>query len=351
VACGRIAGAVPGGTMKFGIFLMAVHPGGDPIAARLREHIEQVRAIRDAGFDSLVLGQHFVTAPIQMIQPVPLLARLIPEAGHLTLVVGVFVVPLLHPVLTAEEVAALDVLAEGRTVCGVGLGYRQAEYAAFGVPYGERVARFTESLAVMKRLWSEERVTFEGRFWRLRDVGIAPRPIQQPHPPIWLAADVDAAVRRAARVADAWYINPRTGLDELVRQLGVYQDALRAEGKPFPVEFPIRREMYIARDKATAVREAQPYLEGMLQLYGAWGQYEVQTDREKVQTTFPGEIPDTYLIGGPDEIIELIERYRERLGVTHMLFRLQWPGMPHDRVLRAIELFGAKVIPHFRARR
>ncbi|MGH2626861.1 MAG: LLM class flavin-dependent oxidoreductase, partial [Anaerolineales bacterium] len=164
--------------MKFGIFLMVAHPAGDPIAVRFREHLEQVRAIRDAGFDSLVLGQHFVTAPIQMLQPVPVLARLIPEAGRLTLVVGVFVLPLLHPVLTAEEMAALDVMADGRTVCGVGMGYRQEEFASFGVPYGERLARFNEALSLMKRLWTEDRVTFEGRFWRLKDVGIAPRPIQ-----------------------------------------------------------------------------------------------------------------------------------------------------------------------------
>jgi alkanesulfonate monooxygenase SsuD/methylene tetrahydromethanopterin reductase-like flavin-dependent oxidoreductase (luciferase family) len=140
--------------MKFGLLVSKQHPSGVSMVERFREHVEQVRAAREAGFDLIVMGQHYLSTPFQELQTLPALARLAAEAGTMRVGATVLLLPLLNPVDVAEQVATLDVICEGRFICGVGLGYREEEYEAFGVRRGQRVARLVESLDVIKRLWT-----------------------------------------------------------------------------------------------------------------------------------------------------------------------------------------------------
>ena len=110
--------------------------------------------------------------------------------------------PLHNPVELAEAGAFLDVITGGKFLLGVGLGYRPEEYQIFGVPMSERVSRFTEAVEIIRRLWSEDRVTHSGRHWQFSDAAIAPRPLQAPRPPIIIGAQVDAAIARAAKIGD-----------------------------------------------------------------------------------------------------------------------------------------------------
>src|SRR5437899_4545323 len=148
--------------MKFGLIISKQHPPGVSMVDRFREHIDQVRAARDAGFDLIVMGQHFLSTPFQEMQSLPALARLAAEAGTMRVGATVILLPLLNPVDVAEQVATLDVICEGRFIMGVGLGYREEEYEAFGVQGKERVPRFLESLELIKRLWTEDEVTHRG---------------------------------------------------------------------------------------------------------------------------------------------------------------------------------------------
>src|ERR687891_1305589 len=127
------------GRMKFGLIVSKQHPPGVSMVERFRENIEQVRAARDAGFDLIVMGQHYLSTPFQELQTLPSLARLAAEAGTMRIGPTVLLLPLLNPVDVAEQVATLDVICEGRFVFGVGLGYRDEEYAAFSVRRQERV--------------------------------------------------------------------------------------------------------------------------------------------------------------------------------------------------------------------
>ena len=236
--------------MKFGLIISKQHPPGVSMVERFREHIEQVRAARDAGFDLIVMGQHYLSAPFQEIQTLPSLARLAAEAGTMRVGATVLLLPLLNPVDVAEQVATLDVICEGRFIFGAGLGYREEEYEAFGVQGKERVARFLESLEVIKRLWTEDEVTHHGRFFHLTRARMALRPVQKPHPPIWFAANNDGAVERSARMANAWVINPHAKLPVLQQQMALYRKALREAGKPFPAELPMIKESCTSRPTA-----------------------------------------------------------------------------------------------------
>src|SRR5262245_42590699 len=331
--------------MKFGLIISKQHPPGVSMVERFREHVEQVRAARDAGFDLIVMGQHYASTPVQEIQPMPSLARLAADAGTMRVGATVLLLPLLNPVDVAEQVATLDVICEGRFIFGVGLGYREEEYEAFGIEGKERVPRFLESLQVIERLWTEDAVTHRGRYFQLTAARAVLRPVQKPRPPLWFAANNDGAVERAARMADAWVINPHAKLDVLKRQMVVYRKALASAGKPLPAEMPIIKELYVAPDRRTAIQECRPYLEAKYKAYAAWGQDKALPEGDSFDLAFEELVRDRFIIGDPDDCAREISRCAEVLGVNCFIFRVQWPGMEQAKVLRTIALLAERVIP------
>ena len=326
--------------MRFGLFVAAQYPAGEDPAARLEEHLEQVRFVRDAGFHSVFAGQHFLPAPFQMLQPVPLLARLAAETGDMRVGAGILLLPLLNPVEVAEQAATLDVVTGGRFVLGVGLGYRAEENAALGVP-DRRVRVFREKLDVVRRLLEGEEVTAEGHGYRLERAGLAPRPVQAPRPPIWMAANGDAAVRRAARLADTWFVNPHAALAEVRRQLSLF----RAERRSEPEELPMLREACLAPTDEEAIAVAKPYLARKYEAYVDWGQSDVLPPTDTLRQEWDALHAGRFLLGGPETVLAQVEALRT-LGVTELVLRVQWPGLPQRDAMRTLELLASEVLPH-----
>jgi alkanesulfonate monooxygenase SsuD/methylene tetrahydromethanopterin reductase-like flavin-dependent oxidoreductase (luciferase family) len=162
--------------MKLGLFINTQFPEGTSVAERVPEIVEQVRAARDAGFSSLWFPHHWLTYPMQMLQITPMMAYVAAHAQGMTIGSNILILPPLNPVHVAEEAATLDVLTRGNFILGIGQGYRQPEFDAFGIPLAERPARFNESIGLMKRLWTEDRLTHQGRFYTVNDSGIALKP-------------------------------------------------------------------------------------------------------------------------------------------------------------------------------
>jgi alkanesulfonate monooxygenase SsuD/methylene tetrahydromethanopterin reductase-like flavin-dependent oxidoreductase (luciferase family) len=274
-----------------------------------------------------------------MLQPVPLLARLAAEAGDLRVGAGILLLPLLNPVEVAEEAATLDVLTGGRFVLGVGLGYRDEENAAFGVP-AERVRVFREKLDVVRRLLEGEEVTASGPGYRLEGARLAPLPLQRPRPPIWMAANSDAAVRRAARLADTWFVNPHASVAEIERQVALF----RAERGSDPEELPMLREVCIAPTEEEALAVARPYLAPKYEAYVNWGQSDVLPPTDSLRREWDELRTGRFIVGTPETAAEQIRALSE-LGVTELVLRVQWPGMPQRDVLRSLELLATEVLP------
>ena len=248
--------------MQVGIFLTNQNPVGSDAVSALENQILMTRLARDRGWDLLATGQHYLSEGASQLQLVPFLSRLAAEAGHMTGVAGILLIGLHNPVEMAEMVASLDVIWGGRFVFGIGLGYRDVEFDAFKVPRGQRVRRFESCLEVVKRLWTEESVTVDNDVCTLAGVTLTCRPVQRPHPPIWVAANSDSAIRRAARIGDTWFINPHATMTTIARQMEVYRHELARVGKPFPDVLPIFKEIYCAKDRATALAIAGPHLGG-----------------------------------------------------------------------------------------
>ena len=334
--------------MKFGLGLAVQHRPDDDQAARFREHLEQVRLARAVGFSTVWASQHFLSQPFTYFQPIPTLGRIAAEAEGLTLGTGIILLPLFQPLDIAEQLATLDVITGGRMILGVGLGYRDDENAAFGIDPKTRVGRLTEGVEVIERLWMGEPVTYEGRYFQLRDVRISLRPVQRPRPRIWLAANTDAGVRRAAGLGDAWLMNPHSTLASIERQLMLFHETRRALGKPRATDIPLIKECVVAEDATTALTEARPFLEAKYRAYQQWQQDKALPDGETFDLSFEDLARDRFIVGDPARAVDEIQRYQERLGITELSFRVQWPGMPQATVLRTIKLLGEKVLPKLR---
>lgn len=334
--------------MKFGVFLGTQHPAAADVRAAFRDHLTQVRAVRDAGFDALWIGQHYLTYPEQFLQTTPLLARLAAEAGDMAIGTNLLLLPLHNVIDVAEQYATMDVIADGRLILGVGLGYREEEYGAFGVERRTRAARFEEGLEALKRLWTEDHATFEGRFVRFRDVSIRPRPLQRPRPPIWIGAAADPAVRRAALLGDAWIATSVTTYGAIKEQVALYHRTRQQAGLPPATEYAKCVELYVGLDRARAFEESAPYMAAKYRSYYAWGMGRNVPGESGETLPLAELVKDRFVIGTPDDVIEECRRHRDELGVTHLIVRFNFPGMPLDSVLAAIRLFGETVIPAIR---
>jgi alkanesulfonate monooxygenase SsuD/methylene tetrahydromethanopterin reductase-like flavin-dependent oxidoreductase (luciferase family) len=322
--------------LSFGLFITAIHQPQDDMRARVAEHRAQVELARDGGFQSIVLGQHLLAAPTQMLAPIPTLASLCDISGDMRLVLGVLLLPLLDPIQVAEDIATLDVLSGGRVVIGAGLGFRSDEALALGIARDSLVARFDECLAVIRSAWTaESRWSFSGRHRTYSDAPAGLRPHQQPLPPLWIGGEASNAVRRAASYGVPWYVNPRAPAALISSQLGVYDDELRRGGLERPRTMPIRREIVVRKTHRQAIEVAGRYLAGMDSLYANW--------RSGAGGLRPNAA--SQLVGTPGQVLEALDEYRS-LGFNHVVLRAQWPGMPQSEVLETIRLVAEDIVPH-----
>jgi len=333
--------------IQFGLVVRGQAGPDEDIARRFEECLAMVRLADRLGYDSLTKTAHYSAHPFQMLQLVPMLARFTAEAPRLRLNAGVLLLPLASPLHVAEEFATLDVISSGKIILGVGLGYRDVEFKAFGVPRRERAKRFEANLIAIRRLWTEEMVTMKAGHFELDGASCMPKPLQKPHPPIWVGANADPAVERAARLGDCWYIGPGVEIATVERQMELYRRALDVAGKPFPVELPMRREVFVAKNRAEAIRLCAPYLGAKYKAYHAWHQ-ELPGDDRGLGQEFEQLIGDRFLIGSPDEVAEQIVALHRRLGVNHLVMSTEWAGMPASLATETIETIAAELIPRVR---
>jgi len=335
--------------IQFGLMMRAQFPPGDDMQARFGELVEQARLADRLGYVSITKGMHYSATPWRDLQQFPFLSRIMAEAPHMRLNFGLVLLSLHKPLDVAEQIATVDVMSGGRVIFGIALGYRDVEYLAFGTTQKERVRRFEENLEAIKRLWTEDTVAMAGSHFTLEGASVGTKPVQKPHPPIWIGANADPAIRRAARLGDCWYVNPHNRIDTIVRQVEVYKRALDEYGKPFPREFPARREVFVARSREEAVRICAPYLGAKYAAYQQWGQGQAMPAGDNdLGVEFEELLRDRFLLGSPDEVADEILRLHRATGINHLIMSVQWPGMPQTLVLDELHMLAEEVFPRVR---
>lgn len=333
--------------MKFGLWLAAQYGIDEPISQRLDECAEQVRLARDVGFDGVFAGERYLGAPFRFVNGLLLLARLCPEARGMDVGTSAVLLPLHNPARLAEEIATLDALSHGRFIAGVALGYREVEFAAFGVAQDQRLRRLLGNLAVVRALLRGEAVTFERADCVLRDVTLLNRPVQEPHPPFWVGGNNVQAARRAAVRAEGLALSGRSTLGTIRELVAAYRARCAELGRA-PGAIAMNREVYVAADRATAWRDARPALEEKYRTVVGWGQDRILPEADKMDVPFEQLVQGRFVVGDPDDCVAELTRYADA-GVGYPIVRFQWPGLPHERVLEAISLFGREVVPRLRA--
>jgi alkanesulfonate monooxygenase SsuD/methylene tetrahydromethanopterin reductase-like flavin-dependent oxidoreductase (luciferase family) len=227
--------------MRIGISLTSVYNVRDPREGA-RWMIERTRAAREAGLDSLFVGDHHVT-PIPYYQNSVVLGRLLGEWGDRP-AGALYLLPLWHPVLVAEQVGTLASLAQGRFILQCAVGRDDEQFSAMGVDPRHRPSRFEESLDVIRRLWAGEEVTSEGR-WSIQGARVSPRP---PEPvEVWIGALAPPAIDRAARLGDGWLASPHLSPEGAKEQIDSYFERCEAHGRPRG-RAAIRRDFYVGKD-------------------------------------------------------------------------------------------------------
>ncbi|WP_153395606.1 LLM class flavin-dependent oxidoreductase [Ornithinicoccus halotolerans] len=331
--------------MELNLLLCSQFTAEQDPAAGFEDQLEQVRLVRDAGFGAVFASQHYLAHPFQYLHPLPVLARIVPELGSMRMGTAISLLALPSPVDLAEQVATLDIISGGRMTLGVGLGYRDVEFAAFGLGAEGRLRRFLDNLDLVRRLLSQERVTFEAEHARLDDVPIALRPVQRPHPPVWMAGHTDAAIRRAARRGLPW-VAAAAHVDEgyLAHQVQVYRDACRENGHE-DLDLPLLQELYVAPTEERALEVVRRSLAVKYRAYQAWGQDSVLPESQSFDREFEELRQGRFLIGDPRQVADRINRLVATASPSHLMLRMQWPGMTREETLASMELFAEQVIP------
>jgi len=334
--------------MKFSLIVRGQHPQGHDMRERLADDLDLVARAEELGFDAVVKGSHYSAHPLQSLQQIPFLAQAAMVAPRLRLVCGLVLLPLHKPLDIAEQLATLDIMCGGKLVFGCGIGYRDVEFKAFGLSRKQAAARFEECLLAIRRLWTEDFVDMTGSHFVLDHANSTVKALQKAMPPVWIGANADAAIRRTARLGDCWYINPHSTLTTLARQMDLYKRALEDCGKPLPAELPMRREVFVARTRAEAIRLARPYLEVKYKAYREWGQDKVMPAGDDFDHDFNELVEDRFLLGSAAEVAEQLINLERRFGVNHLVASVHWPGMPNSLALEQMHILAEEVMPTVR---
>jgi probable F420-dependent oxidoreductase len=235
----------------------------DPRA--FRAYLARAEAL---GFESAWTGEQ-VLGTMPHLGPIETMTYAAACTERLRLGCMMLVSPLYSPLHLAKSLSSLDQLSRGRIEVGVGTGGRVRMFSAFGVDPRSLVARFTEGLRLMRTVWTQERVDFQGRFWQMEGAAMEPKPFQKPSPPIWFGAGHPDALRRAVRLGDGFFGAGSSTTAQFVEQVRVVRDALAACGRD-PASFPIAKRVYIGVDD-DAERARRRMAAALDDLYGYFG--------------------------------------------------------------------------------
>ena len=257
-----------------------------------------VRKAEELGYSSL-WTQERVTGRPNVLHPTTFLAYIAGQTSRARLGVSVLVLPRHNPVHLAKQMADVDQMSGGRLVLGVGIGNNADELPMYGVGPERRVRRFVEQVEMLRALWTQSPANYAGELYSLSGVNIEPKPLQQPTPPIWFGANVDAALKRSVRMADGWMGAGSSPLDDFPRKVRFVQSLL-AEADRDPAEFPISKRLYLAvdDDEERALRRLREW----------FGYYYGNADNAERAAVW----------GGPAKIGELLEEWAE-MGVDEVL--------------------------------
>src|SRR5260370_33356384 len=312
--------------VKVGYQLDFRNPPGSKLSFRelYDASLAQVTAAEALGFDSIWLTEHHFTDDGYLPALMPAAAAIAARTTRVTIGTYVLLAPFYPPLTPAEDAAFVDVLSHGRLRLGIGLGYRAEEFEGFGVPLAERLGRTLETIEILKRAWTGERFSFDGKYFKFRDARVLPRPVSQPHPELLWGAGAAKAIRRAAELDLSFAcVGGR-------KEIGIYVEALKTRSKDLSRYSIVNsRVVYVADSEEQAWRDPQAALIYQAELYGKWLSAAAgTTDQSKVLIRPDRErLRKTSVLGTATEVGTKLKEILESTPMTELIVVTQLPGL------------------------
>jgi luciferase family oxidoreductase group 1 len=316
--------------------------------------IDLAQAAEGLNFRNIWLAEHHFSTYGYLSRPAQLATYIAAKTQTLRVGTAVIVVPLHHPLIVAEEIATLDLLAGGRVDIGLGRGYQHYEFQRLGLELDTARTRWDESVDIILKALTGEPFTYDGQLFKIPETTIFPHPVQQPHPPIWVTAQspesVEATVRRGFNLLTGGFGVPLQRMAEFRKQF----DCLVAEVKPPRMpEVGVQRAVYVTDSVADARAAAEEARWNMRVTLSLRNNYERVEHGRAIPMPGPNE-PDTddlldrYLvIGTPDTVIRQIKRITDQVGITHFNGSFWFGDLAHAQIQKSMELFAHEVMPAF----
>ena len=344
--------------MRFGLYFQTPGTEGSPIARRYEDTIEEIVLGEELGFHTAWLAElHFSTDFSPMPAPLMIAVAAAQRTRRIRLGIAVNQITLHHPFQMAEQGATADILTGGRLEFGIG-GHRGGQdRAGFGIPAEDNRDRFEEALHLIKQAWTQEQVTYRGKYWDVDGVSVVPKPLQRPHPPLRIAANSNDTYRDAARlglpVFSTVLNQPMPGIVERMKE---YRAAQAEHGYPLQEDMHLMLPLFVAEtaEEAREVpRESYQHYQGNLaaniqvRASGETGEFSrVRSWEQDHHSKWEySRVLEQVVFDDPDGCVNRLQELHERTGFTECICWFNQSSIPHERVMQAMRLFAEAVMP------
>jgi alkanesulfonate monooxygenase SsuD/methylene tetrahydromethanopterin reductase-like flavin-dependent oxidoreductase (luciferase family) len=345
---------------EFGMFHEFQRPAGISDEQAFATSFEQVDAAERWGLDAMWLAEiHIAPERSVLSAPLTLASAIAARTKRMKIGTAVQVLPLCHPLRLAEEVATVDQISHGRLIFGVGRSGFPRTYEAYGVPYGESRDRFAETLEILKQAWTEDRFSYQGKYYSFENVAVTPKPYQKPWPEIRVAANSADTFPAIAKLGHAVFVAVRLGtLEELEPNITAYRKAWKEAGHPGEGKVFLRAPVYIAETDEAALREPE---ESIMYFYRYLGErLEDSATRAGVRSvedraargrrlqeiSYQDALREKIIVGSPERVTDRLMGLKEKLGLDGILCEMNCgTKIPHERVMKSLQLLCEKVAP------
>jgi alkanesulfonate monooxygenase SsuD/methylene tetrahydromethanopterin reductase-like flavin-dependent oxidoreductase (luciferase family) len=344
--------------MEFSLILVPAVRDGQP--EPFDDLIEQIELAEELGYDEIWLTEHHFSQYGRAAVPA-LAAQAIARTSRIRIGAAIVVLPFHHPIRVAEEWATLDHMSRGRVDVGIGRGNQPAEFKGFGVPMDEAEQRFSESLEILRKAWTEERFSHDGKFWQIPEISVLPKPFTKPHPPLWQAALSDYTVQKVIDRGINGLIGPYLCPYETLKSnyFDVWHRLLGDSGRT-DLRMAHNEFVYVGESDAEVKADIQDKIMWYIRTAAKiWG----ERDRSKVaeqyanysdilewleSVTFEEVYENLGMFGTPDAVAEKVRWMRDEGGVGQLMNFMWFGGIAQDKVLRNMTLFAREVMPQFK---
>ena len=346
--------------MKFGLHYQLPCTDSQSPVQRYRDTIDQAVYAEVLGFESVwPVEQHFNAELSISPAPLLLLAAVAERTRQLRLGIAIVLLPLSHPIRVAEEIATLDVISNGRVEFGIGRGSIPTHFSGFGLNQAESRERMLESVDIILKAWTSDRFSFHGRFFNVDDLSVVPKPIQSPHPPVRIAANSAETFELAGRMGYPIFVAAQVNPFRKIRELlPLYHQARTAAGHADRggEDITLLMPLYVGESQAQIRQDLEPsirrFLEAVATIYATAGplpEGRLKEVLERVRRMTYEQVCEVMAVfDTPEACFERLKQFEQEFHMGRVICWFNPGGMvPHERVMRSMELFAAKVMPHF----